>query len=45
MTKLTMPRIDRKLLSKKDYVVRSLKKIIKAENIIKAIEKIDKILK
>ena len=34
MTKLTMPRIDRKLLSKKDYVVGSLRKIIKAENII-----------
>jgi len=29
-----MPRIDRKLLSKKDYVVGSLRKIIKAENII-----------
>ena len=29
-----MPRIDRKLLSKKDYVISSFKKIIKAENII-----------
>jgi len=34
MTKLVMPRIDRKLLSKKDNVIKSLKKIIKAENII-----------
>jgi len=34
MTKLTMPRIDRKLLSKKNDVIESLKKIIKAENII-----------
>ena len=34
MTKLAMPRIDRKLLSKKDNVIASLKKIIKAENII-----------
>jgi len=34
MTKLTMPRIDRKLLSKKDYVIGGLKKIVKADNII-----------
>ena len=34
MTKLIMPRIDRKLLSKKNDVIESLKKIIKAENII-----------
>ena len=34
MSKLIMPRIDRKLLSKKDYVIQSLKKIIKAENVI-----------
>ena len=34
MTKLIMPRIDRKLISKKDYVIGSLKKIIKTENII-----------
>ena len=34
MTKLVMPRIDRKLISKKDYVIGSLKKIIKIENII-----------
>ena len=34
MTKLVMPRIDRKLLSKKNDVIESLKKIIKAENII-----------
>ena len=29
-----MPRIDRKLLSKKETIVKELKKIIKAENII-----------
>ena len=34
MTKLAMPRIDRKLLSKKNVVVASLQKIIKTENII-----------
>ena len=34
MTKLVMPRIDRKLISKRDNVIGSLKKIIKAENII-----------
>ena len=34
MTKLAMPRIDRKLLSKKDGVIASLKKIVKAENVI-----------
>ena len=34
MTKLVMPRIDRKLISQKDNVIKSLKKIIKAENII-----------
>ena len=34
MTKLVMPRIDRKLLSKKNDVIESLKKIIKSENII-----------
>ena len=34
MTKLAMPRIDRKLLSQKSNIVKSLKKIIKAENII-----------
>ena len=34
MTKLIMPRIDRKLLSKIDNIIVSLKKIIKAENVI-----------
>ena len=34
MTKLVMPRIDRKLLSKKESVIANLKKIIKAENIL-----------
>ena len=34
MTKLIMPRIDRKLLSKKNNIIANLKKIIKAENVI-----------
>jgi len=34
MTKLAMPKIDRKLIAKKAEVVADLKKIIKAENII-----------
>ena len=34
MTKLGMPKIDRKLISKKADVVADLKKIIKAENIL-----------
>jgi len=34
MTKLVMPKIDRKLISKKVEVVANLKKIIKTENII-----------
>ena len=34
MTKLIMPKIDRKLITKKAEVITSLKKIIKAENII-----------
>ena len=34
MSKLVMPRVDRKLLSKKETIIKSLKKIIKAENIL-----------
>ena len=34
MTKLVMPRIDRKLLSKKEAVIENLKKIIKVENVL-----------
>lgn len=34
MTKLVMPKIDRKLVSKKDIVVENLKKIIKSENVL-----------
>ena len=34
MTKLVMPKIDRKLLSKKDFVIKNLKKIIKTENVL-----------
>ena len=34
MTKLAMPRIDRKLLSKKETIFANLKKIINAENVL-----------
>ena len=34
MTKLAMPKIDRKLISKKLDVIEDLKKIVKAENIL-----------
>ena len=34
MSKLSMPRIDRKLLSKKPAVIENLKKIIKVENVL-----------
>ena len=34
MTKLAMPKVDRKLLLKKEEVLASLKKIIKPENIL-----------
>ena len=34
MTELVMPKIDRKLISKKKEIVENLKKIIKAENIL-----------
>ena len=34
MTKLAMPKIDRKLISKKADVIADLKKIVKAENIL-----------
>ena len=34
MTKLAMPKIDRKLISKKVEVVANLKKIIRAENFL-----------
>ena len=34
MNKLAMPKIDRKLISKKIEIVRGLKKIIKAENVL-----------
>jgi len=34
MTKLSMPKIDRKLISRKKSIVENLKKIIKAENIL-----------
>ena len=34
MTKLAMPKIDRNLLSKKDSVVKNLRKIVKSENVL-----------
>ena len=34
MTKLVLPKIDRKLISKKKDIVIELKKIIKAENVL-----------
>ena len=34
MTKLVMPKVDRKLISKKVEIVENLKKIIKAENVL-----------
>ena len=34
MTKLVMPKVDRKLISKKAEVVANLKKIIRAENVL-----------
>ena len=34
MTKLAMPKIDRKLISKKVEVIANLKKIIIAENVL-----------
>ena len=34
MSKLAMPKVDRKLISKKIEIVRSLKKIIKVENVL-----------
>ena len=44
MTKLVMPKIDRKLISKKaQIVVANLKKIIKAENILDHEDQIDRL--
>ena len=34
MTKLAMPKVDRKLIFKKKEVLKSLRKIIKAENVL-----------
>ena len=34
MTKLVMPKIDRKLISKKAEIIANLKKIIKTENVL-----------
>ena len=34
MSKLVMPKIDRKLLLKKETIIQNLKKIIKAENVL-----------
>ena len=40
MTKMVMPKIDRKLLSKKEIIIKNLKKIIKAENVLSHIDEI-----
>ena len=34
MTKLAMPKIDRKLLSRKEIIISNLKKIVKDENVL-----------
>ena len=34
MTKLALPKIDRKLISKKKDIITDLKKIVKAENVL-----------
>ena len=34
MSKLAMPKVDRKLIAKKAEIVSNLKKIVKAENIL-----------
>jgi len=34
MTKLSMPKIDRKLISKKDEIVKDLRKLVKFENVL-----------
>ena len=34
MTKIAMPKIDRKLLAKKKMIIKNLKKIIKTENVL-----------
>ena len=34
MTKLPMPKIDRKLLSRKNIIISDLKKIVKTENVL-----------
>ena len=34
MTKLAMPRVDRKLLSRKEIIIENFKKIVKPENVL-----------
>ena len=34
MTKLVMPKVDKKLLSRKDIIITNLRKIIKKENVL-----------
>ena len=34
MTKIAMPKVDRKLLLKKEAICKSLKKIVKSENVL-----------
>ena len=40
MTKLVMPKVDRKILSKKKIIVESLKKIVRRENVLDHIDQI-----
>ncbi len=40
MTKLVMPKIDRKLISRKAEVIANLRKIIKAENVLHHVDQI-----
>ena len=40
MTKLAMPKVDRKILSKKKIILESLKKIIRRENFLDNLDQI-----
>ena len=40
MTKLVMPKVDRKILSKKKIIVESLKKIVRRENVLDHLDQI-----
>ena len=40
MTRLQMPKIDKKIISKKGVIINNLRKIIKAENVLDHIDQI-----